>query len=301
MDNNFYSQDKIDDFLSGKLSGTEKLMFEEYMTKDPLVSNELKLQEDIINHLKGQRKAELKARLDNINVSTASSYTGLKIAAGIVGTLLLSTTLYFTLFNKSVDQPVLTQQSSEHQIENTPDEVFTPQTEAEVITSETSSTAPALETENKFEIKRESRIAQLKKRPEPAITKTTNPQILTNTSEPSISDFESEDFNTENSVQPQKGDIQGSDAAKLDNITVKITQKKNKDFHYQFFSNKLFLYGKFDEKPYEILELNSKGGRELYLKYDGSYFSLKSNQIDIAPLQEIHDKDITRQLESLKK
>ncbi|WP_028979396.1 hypothetical protein [Sporocytophaga myxococcoides] len=301
MDNNFYSQDKIDDFLSGKLSGTEKLMFEEYMTKDPLVSNELKLQEDIINHLKGQRKAELKARLDNINVSAASSYTGLKIAAGIVGTLLLSTTLYFTLFNNSADQPVSTHQSSEHQIANTPDEVFTPQTEAEVITSETSSAAPILESENKFEIKRESRIAQLKKHPEQVVTETSNPQIFTNTSEPNISDFESEDFNTENSVQPQKGEIQGSDAAKLDNITVKIAQKKNKDFHYQFFSNKLFLYGKFDEKPYEILELNSKGGRELYLKYDGSYFSLKSNQVDIAPLKEIHDKDITRQLESLKK
>jgi len=300
MDNNFYSQDKIDDFLSGKLSGTEKLMFEEYMTKDPLVSNELKLQEDIINHLKGQRKAELKARLDNINVSATSSYTGLKIAAGIVGTLLLSTTLYFTLFNKPAEQSVVTQQSTENQTANTSAEVFTPQTEAEPITSETSNVSSS-ESDNKFEIKRESRVAQLKKNPEPTIGETTVSHGFTNSSEPNVSDFDSEDFNTENSVQPQKGEIQGSDAAKLDNISVKIAHKKNKDFHYQFFSNKLFLYGKFDEKPYEILELNSKGGRELYLKYEGSYFSLKSNQIEIVPLKEIHDKDITRELESLRK
>lgn len=300
MDNNFYSQDKIDDFLSGKLSETEKLMFEEYMTKDPLVSNELKLQEDIITHLKGQRKAELKARLDNINVSATSSYTGLKVAAGIVGTLLLSTTLYFTLFNKPAEQSVITQQSVDEQTANTFTEVFTPQTAAEPITSETSNVS-ASESDNKFEIKRETKIAQLKKHPEPASAEITGPHGLANASEPNVSDFESEDFNTESSVQPQKGEIQGSDAAKLDNISVKIAKKKNKDFHYQFFSNKLFLYGKFDEKPYEILELNSKSGRELYLKYDGSYFSLKSNQIDIVPLKEIHDKEITRELESLKK
>ncbi len=302
MDNNFYSQDKIDDFLSGKLSGTEKLMFEEYMTKDPLVSNELKLQEDIINHLKGQRKAELKARLDNINVTT-TSYTGLKIAAGIVGTLLLSTTLYFTLFNNPAAQPALTQQAAEHSTSTiTSAEEFIPQTEAEVITSETPAVAaPTLQRENKIEIKRESRIAQLKKQSVAEATETTEHQHFTNATEPNFSGFESEDFNTENSVQPQKGDIQGSDAATLDNISVKIAKKKNKDFHYQFFSNKLFLYGKFDEKPYEILELNSKGRRELYLKYEGSYFSLKSNQIDIVPLKEIHDKDITRELESLRK
>ncbi len=301
MDNNFYSQDKIDDFLSGKLSGTEKLMFEEHMTKDPLVSNELKLQEEIINHLKGQRKAELKARLDNINVTATSSYTGLKIAAGIIGTLLLSTTLYFTLFNNPAEQSALTQQSAEQPTDIISAEEFTPQTEAEVITSETSVTAPTLEKESKFEIKRELRITQLKKRHEAEVSENTAYHNFSNVSEPNFSDFESEDFNTENSVQPQKGEIQGSDAAKLDNISVKIAKKKNKDFHYQFFSNKLFLYGKFDEKPYEILELNSKGGRELFLKYEGSYFSLKSNQIDIVPLKEIHDKDITRELESLKK
>ncbi|GAL85079.1 hypothetical protein MYP_2307 [Sporocytophaga myxococcoides] len=300
MDNNFYSQDKIDDFLSGKLSGTEKLMFEEHMTKDPLVSNELKLQEEIISHLKGQRKAELKARLDNINVTATSSYTSLKIAAGIVGTLLLSTTLYFTLFNKPADQSALIQQSADHPADIFSVEELSPQTESEVTTSETLAAAPTLE-ENKFEIKRELRITQLKKHPESVITETSEPHNFTNVSEPNFSDFESEDFNTESAVQPQKGDIQGSDAAKLDNISVKIAKKKNKDFHYQFFSNKLFLYGKFDEKPYEILELNSKGGRELYLKYEGSYFSLKSNQIDIVPLKEIHDKDITRELESLKK
>ncbi|MCR6638943.1 MAG: hypothetical protein NVV82_08135 [Sporocytophaga sp.] len=300
MDNTFYSQDKIDDFLSGKLSGTEKLMFEEHMTKDPLISNELKLQEEIINHLKGQRKAELKARLDNINVA-ATSYTGLKIAAGIVSTILLSTTLYFTLFNKPAEQIALTQQSADHPTSITSAEEFIPQSETEVITSETPAVAgPALERENKIEIKRESRIAQLKKQPA-VVEENSENQHFTNTSEPNFSGFESEDFITENSVQPQKGEIQGSDAAKLDNISVKIAKKKNKDFHYQFFSNKLFLYGKFDEKPYEILELNSKGGRELYLKYEGSYFSLKSNQIDIVPLKEIHDKDITRELESLKK
>jgi hypothetical protein len=302
MDNNFYSQDKIDDFLAGKLSETEKLKFEEYITKDPLVNNEFKLQEEIVNHLKEHRKAELKARLDNINVSATSSYAGLKIAAGIVGTLLLSTALYFSLYNKPAEQPALPLQSMEYQTAPESADLKAPETEALAAPAEELSTVTHAESEPKFEIKRESRVARLKKRSEKQTAETLAlSPAFTEVAEPKISDFESEDFHIDPTVHQHKGEIQGSNAAKLDNISVKIGQKKNKDFHYQFFSNKLFLYGKFNEKPYEILELNSKGGRELYLKYEGSYYALKSNQIDIVPLKEIHDKEIIRELESLKK
>ena len=43
---------------------------------------------------------------------------------------------------------------------------------------------------------------------------------------------------------------------------------------YKYFDGKLFLYGDFNEQPYEILEINGVKERKLYLFFESKYFNI---------------------------
>ena len=88
MINNPNDIQNIDAYLSGKMSASDQVAFENTMETDPVFKQEIELQKDIMETLKAKRKAELMARLDSIDVSglTASNTiaTTWKIAAGIL-------------------------------------------------------------------------------------------------------------------------------------------------------------------------------------------------------------------------
>ncbi|MFN3403169.1 MAG: hypothetical protein ACK40G_03680 [Cytophagaceae bacterium] len=316
MTNNFYNQDNIDSFLSGKLKGEEKAFFEEAMSKDPLIKNEIQLQKDIIDGLKNARKAELKARLNNIEVvGTGSSFINnaaiLKFAASVVITAVVGTSIYyFTRTHEPqvvVDTNIETNKSDlvtdnvEMVAEEKPVSIInnqdvTTQKAVKKASKErnVSSKAPKVKTEELVlnnESTRET--VTLKKR-----------TVFPSVNEPKIAEsFGDEgDVKSDNTSKVVNAEITHRDENKLDNLSVKIlASRKNKEFHYQHYNNKLFLYGDFNSKPYEILELNTSQGRELFLFFDSSYYELKPNQLEISPLKEILDKSIVRELERLKK
>lgn len=71
------------------------------------------------------------------------------------------------------------------------------------------------------------------------------------------------------------------------------------DFHYQFLDNKLFLYGDFGQTPYEIIALNLAEGRHLFLKYDTRFYTIDSQQTEVAPLQAIEDSVLINALKNI--
>src|SRR5690606_34168036 len=72
--------EQIERYLEGNMSGEELQAFEKLLDKDPMLKSEFQLQEDIISAIKESRKAELKARLDNINVGAYNTgISGAKI------------------------------------------------------------------------------------------------------------------------------------------------------------------------------------------------------------------------------
>jgi len=83
-------------------------------------------------------------------------------------------------------------------------------------------------------------------------------------------------------------------------VEVAIDSEGNKDFHYQFYNRKLFLYGDFEKMPYEILEYNTDKNTLYFLFYEGAFYELNSNQMKISPLKEIEDPELIEELKNLR-
>jgi len=73
------------------------------------------------------------------------------------------------------------------------------------------------------------------------------------------------------------------------------TANKNYNFHYQFASGKLFLYGPFDKSVYEILEINSDN-HSVFLFHRDNYYLLDEKQLKITHLEPIKDTALIRKL-----
>jgi hypothetical protein len=69
MSETFYNPENIEAYITNKMSAGEKYLFENELAKDPLLQNEIDLQKDIVEALKSNRKAQLKDRLNNIEVN----------------------------------------------------------------------------------------------------------------------------------------------------------------------------------------------------------------------------------------
>ena len=72
MDNDFYT-DKIEAYLLNKLDLEDKIAFRQVFEKDPILKSELQFQEQIIEAIQTNRKMELKARLDAIQIPQSLS------------------------------------------------------------------------------------------------------------------------------------------------------------------------------------------------------------------------------------
>jgi len=98
----FIYTEKFDNYLKGKLNESEKLILDENIQQDPLLKNEVNLQQDIFKALHEERKTMLKQRLDNVPVNTATwvNITGLQWAAIFGSVFLLSTGIYYSYFNE---------------------------------------------------------------------------------------------------------------------------------------------------------------------------------------------------------
>ena len=94
-----------------------------------------------------------------------------------------------------------------------------------------------------------------------------------------------------------------SNKSKLETVNPEvIVKRENKDkFHYQFSDSKLILYADFDEKIYEILELNQDNSKKIFLAYEGKYYQLESSKMDITPLKEVSDKHLINILSAYQK
>jgi hypothetical protein len=302
MNKPFYNPENIESYIANKMSASDKVLFENELAKDPLLSNEINLQKDIVESLKAFRKAELKGRLNNIEVSIGSSYTGIKVAASVILASLLSfgTYSYFTSNNpqdsKEVTEKIALNNNSINNNNSTPS----------VIEQNTVNN-----TDSEIKVSKKDGIAIVNKAAKKKTSETdvkapakTEEQhiVLPSPNSLDVKDkFEdNEKFQTENDIQMPKGDL--GQATHQNNVTDLHIEVKNtkKQFHYQYYNNKLFLYGEFDSSPYEIFELNSKKDKELYLFYNNDFYGLKQGQTKITPLQLIKDNEKLEALKALR-
>ncbi|MBX9852218.1 MAG: hypothetical protein K2X86_10740 [Cytophagaceae bacterium] len=290
MDKNFYNPENIEAYLENKLSASQQAYFEGEIAKDPLLQNELHLQRDIIDSLKEYRKTQLKNRLNGIEVSTAPSYIGMKIAASVMVSGLIGLGVY-SYFNNS-DGTVKSEENQSVVI-NAPENIIN---ESSGTKNEINKENTTTNTQTVIEHETSRRINNYSERTQntETVTEIVSPVIIENMEgDPVIKD--------DNGNIPD-GKIAQNTENKTAGISVEINRKSDKKFHYQYFDNKLFLYGDFNAKTYEIIELHpSIGGKQVYLFYDNNYYNLDANQLEATELHKITDKKLIEDLNKLNK
>lgn len=285
--------DLINAYFGNEMTDVERQEFETRLQNDPELKREFNFEKEIVDAIKEARRVELKSMLDKVPVSggSGSTVTTGKVFTALAVTVLVGLGIY--LVWPEDQQPV-----EQNQITMTePSE----NTEAEAVEeTEVEETEPVKEkaekettTEITTEPQPEEVITEEKAvTPEPVIVK---PEINT----PDIApNFETSEEMTDSLEAPGSNMASGNyeDHASLD-VEIDNTNK-NFSFHYQFKSGKLFLYGSFDKGLYEILEINSRGEKTLFLYYKDKFYPLNTNQVKIVPLDPVKDSSL---IEKLKK
>jgi hypothetical protein len=275
--------EQLDNYLSNKMSGEEKTLFEQRLKADPELSNEFAVQQQLIKGIQKARVAELKAMLNNVPVTPIPHGGTSLIAKFAIGTVFVgavATGIY--LFNKDNSQ-----QETTTPVETTVDSGKEVVEDKSVITTD-SQTADKSAVESKAETTTtdskttDKTVSKAKENKQPVID---------------VYDPAEDSEGTENHVG--QAEAQPSTTGKAEpSISVAIdNHNKDYSFHYQYKEGKLFLYGPFESNLYEIMEFFSDDKRTIFLRYNSDYFLLKEVDQKIRPLAKITDPVLIQKLE----
>jgi hypothetical protein len=267
----------LDDYLSNRLTGQDKVAFEEKLQSDPELKQELNIQKSLIDGIRQARVVELKSMLNTIPVSTIPTGQSaiVKVGAWIIAAGITATSLYFFLDR------------------NTEKEL--PESEPE--TEEIAPTEPDLKEEDSAVSLSENTKAEVDPNPEPEEPKEVKPKTVTPAKKPAINVYDPTKENTPASFNAAEQVEIISKAFVTSSVEVE-TESYNKDykFHYVFRNKKLVLYGIQEKDLYEILEFISGEKRTVFLFYKANYYWLDSAQSNPAPLIPIKDRTLLRKL-----
>ncbi|MEO9869594.1 hypothetical protein [Ekhidna sp.] len=268
-------QELIDKYHSGLMSDSEMATFRAEVDADPSIKSEFDLQADIVNGLKEQRKIELKARLDAINVGPTwiefvQQSALMKSLGGVMVASIIGTGIYFL---------------GEKENENTSITITAPQTTSPEYVWELGNENVPVNNTKLEKLETGETIAQ--NTHEQIIKKIASQNDTEETVEESnqVADsfqpeFEApsveniEDEKQFNSLDLDKLPENTAASENDDPIDVQTRITKSNTIKYKYYDGKLFLNGDFDKAPYEILEINSSTGRRIYVYYLDNYYKV---------------------------
>lgn len=323
MSNKETYTEMIDAYLTGNLNPEDSSRLMESLGKDPALKEEFLLQKDLVQSLQNKRRAELKNRLNQIEVGTgytAPSALGLKFIAGAALVALLGTGTYFAL-NQADDQnenvPVITlaEEKAAPQSENTeianetaqikvtevspapkPEEKVT-----ETASEEKASASQTPKADEKLTAAEENHNASAseKKAVKPADETATAPASAAEVVKPDvITFFDDQDPAGKAPVAETPEDkLKNSRKFNTQNIEVSTKTDRRYPFHYRFFDNQLSIYGDFSKVPYEVLEVNTGSQASYFLYHNGVYYELNPEQRTITRLKELSNERLIKELE----
>ncbi len=283
-----YQADQIESYLKNELSLSDKAIFEEMLRRDPLLQNEVHFQEAVIGGVQQFRKDQLKARLNNVSIDSASNTSNYKVAAlTLAGILTVGIGGWYVADQnskaiKTTPQAINNIRTDHKKLENT--------NTAKVETT-------ATETDNlpKQEKKFQDLIQNTTVIPKHEVRKENSKPFITDTD---TIDKE-EDLQKHDQIKLPTGDI--APVASKNNLGVKVSVNNSSSykFHYSFTDSKLFLYGDFSQL-YEILDFNTKEGKQLYIFYQNSFYKINENQSNIVPLIKVNNPQMIKKLNEAK-
>ncbi|GEM_PF-874369 len=322
MNKNPNIEELVERYLEGEMSDLEKLNFENQLVNNSVLQEEFQFQKEIIKGIQENRKAELKARLNNIQVPSSSLYQniGLKVAALITITTMVGFGAYFTFFNNepeventiSVTDTDSVQKSTQEETEipeaPTPLEEESLEVEEIVVEKPDGKEKSKADEEKKNvaknKVKEDKEIiekAEITEENQPVAKALPSPNIVRPESVEGIADDNVE--HKDDSFEVSNSSLNAINEVMENKVEVETISDNKKDFHYQFYNKKLFLYGDFDKTPYEIIEYTVENNKNklYFLYYEGKFYELNSDQMKISPLKEINDNELIGELERLRK
>ncbi|WP_299253605.1 hypothetical protein [uncultured Cytophaga sp.] len=303
------SEEIIDSFVRGELKGSELDAFNNSVAADPQLQQQVSFQKEIVGSINQFRHQQLKSRLNAIAVKPigvsllGSNYA--KIAASITAVVILlgSYAIYDNVTSKTKDV-VLKNPSSETIANNSSNSDKTTVTEV----------VPIQTTENLNKVSNTTKSTQgnsivtpangidSKKKPVTTSTKAfesnTQSSVKTDYSDPQMESDNMINGINDNFEMPSMNTDVNSSSVSSPQIKVNIVKENN--LGYQFFNNQLFLHGNFSNSTYELLELNNKPSKQLFLYFENNYYELVQGKTKTTPLSPIKDSTVLLQLNQLR-
>lgn len=270
----------IDNYLTNRLTDSERAAFEQQLKSDPALKTDVEFQTSIVDGLKKARVAELKEMLNKVPVNSTPviQFSALKIAAGLVGTVVIVSAAYLYINQNSPDENPSLPTSIEDSIKQKEE------TNEEVKVEESSKAENSTEVVTKSEDKKETSVKPMEKvAPSKRATKPTLEVV-------NPSEDLTESTPTREITEPSKPGL----ATPAMEVDIDSANKKY-TFHYQFVNGKVILFGSFDKSLFEILEIHGKTD-STFLFYKENYFVLDESKHDITPLEVIRDKALIKKL-----
>lgn len=252
-------QHLIESYLKGDLAPSDRAAFEAQLVKDPELKQEFQFQSEIVEGLRRYRYNELKSRLSAVDVAPyALPWLTPSILVKVVGGLTVIGLIGYgilTLPQQSTPTTSSVEESESVTLNNASSDVVVPETEAPssspvgVVDNEVPEEQSAYDTE-KTSGKQKSNY-----RPTATV--------------PGATDIIEDNFSPDDLPKPSTAAASGKSQIDVETIETKSARVK-----YKYYEGKLFLYGKFENNPYEILEINSSQGRRVYLFHMDLYYEI---------------------------
>jgi hypothetical protein len=277
----------IEAYFEGDMNPADKAMLEAKIKSDPLVKAEFDLQQNIVNGISNTRKLELKSRLAAINIPTHTGVlagSGAKWLAGTVaGVTIFGSLLYWSLISfdqniKPIDIKVNQEIAFNYKSLVQFPELVEENNKNEEIKSIVVDKSP-MEKEQKIE---ENDVATAKVQPQ-SLMSYEDDKLFTNKGEEELERISSRE-------------IAHNRADKTEIAFLEAIEDKN-NFHYRYFNSKLYLYGDFKEVPYEIIELNDKGKKQLFLSHNDEVYFIKDNTTELTELKKLEDEILKMEIQ----
>lgn len=287
---------QLEAYFSGEMKGADRLVFEGRVESDPVLKAEFENQQDVINSLREHRVAELKTRLNNISVEPT-----------LIGSLLQSSVLKPIVYGVGslavVGGSYLfynTDAAIEYHLERL-------EGKKEYLTASNLKINKQILDYRWEAPKYERLIALVEKEDHAEIGSKPSAVAVQSTKEvafevPEIgNDLTGDEFKAPGlSIDEAKKIEQVPTLAKMDKVHINTVFSRKYNFHYKMEDNRLFLYGKFNDSPYEIIELNTPSKKTLFFFYNGSFYDLSKEANTVTPLSRIEDERLIDQLGQLK-
>jgi hypothetical protein len=295
-------QELIDQYHLGEMTPEQMVDFEKELASNPELKAESDFQSDVINGLKEFRKAELKSRLNAIEIGSswmefAQQSTLIKSFGGVALATIIGSAVYLFAEKQEpttqLEEPIVVDMpSNDLQKINIEAEDFV------TVKSRSEGDEPSATIADKMPTKKANKIAT----PIEPIENTAEKDVEKKPSE-FVHEFSAPNANT---VEEDAGfesinldELPESTLTEEKKIDVVTENVKSLKIQYKYYDGKLFLSGDFDKTPYEILEINSSNGRRIYIKYLDTYYQVKSTD-KLSDLPVVTDQKLIMELKLLK-